>query len=342
MGRRFLALLTASLTLVLASGDPLQAQSAFYEGKTLRVIVGLAAGGGYDTYARVIGRHLGRHIPGTPAVVVENMPGAGSLIAANHLYKVAKPDGLTLGHFTGGLFMGQLLGQRGIEFDAKGFEFVGSAVKEDVVCGFTRASGVTSLEAWTASRTPVKMGGIAPGITPDSAARILKATLGLPIQVVTGYKGTSEIRLAAESGEVAGACWSWESMRTTWRRALEAGEVAVVLQVTAKPFADLPNVPLAISLARTDEARRLIQVGVQDAAAYARPFVLPPGTPPDRVQTVRRAFQETLKDPTFVAEAEKARLTLDPATGEELARIVEGLSKLDAPFLARLKEILYQ
>ena len=340
MPRRLFAVLIVLVVLILAgTGRPAVAQS-FYEGKTIRIIVGLAPGGGFDTYARVIARHLGKHVPGNPTLVVENMPGAGSLIAANHIYKVAKPDGLTVAKFNGPLMMGQVLGQPGIEFDARKFEFIGAAVTEDVACTLTKASGITTVEKWMASPTPVKIGSIAPGTSPENTARILKATLGLPIQLVSGYKGTAEIRLAAEGGEVAGACWSWESMRATWRNGLEAGDVIPVLQVTARPFPDLPKVPLAIDLAKTDEARRLIAVGVQNAASFARPFVLPPGTPKDRVQVLRRAFQDTLKDGAFLAEAEKAKLTIGPVTGEELERMVAELFTLDAGLVAKLKAIL--
>jgi len=159
---------------------------------------------------------------------------------------------------------------------------------------------------------------------------------------VTGYKGTAEIRLAAESGEVAGACWAWESMRSTWRKALDAGEAVPILQVTAKPMADLPRVPLAISLAKTDEARRLIQVGIQDGSVYSRPFVAPPGTPKERVQVLRKAFQETLNDKALLAEAEKAKLTLDPVAGEELEKIIADLFSLDPAFVDKLRAVLYK
>ncbi len=335
-----LALSTTFIVLASLGGPPAEAQP-FFEGKTVRVIVGLAPGGGFDTYARVIARHMGKHVPGNPTFVVENMAGAGSLIAANHVYKVAKPDGLTVGKFNGSLMLGQVLGQAGVEFDARKFEFIGAAVKEDVVCSLTKASGITSVEKWTAAKAPVKLGGIAPGASPDNSARVLKAVLGLPIQVVSGYRGTAEIRLAVDGGELAGACWSWESMRATWRSALEAGDVIPVMQLTGKPFPDLPNVPLAINLAKSEEARRLIQVGLQNTGAFARPFVLPPGTPKERVQVLRRAFQETLKDPAFLAEAEKAKLTLDPVTGDELEKMVGELFTLDPALLARLKDILY-
>src|SRR5262245_30401839 len=252
--RALIALVAASGVLVSVGGGGGHAQT-FYAGKTVRINVGFAAGGGYDTYARLLSRHLGRHIPGNPTLIVDNLPGAGSLIAANHLYRVAKPDGLTLAHFNGVLFLGQVLGQPGIEFDSRKFELIGAAVKEDVAGEMTRASEITSVEKWMGAKTPVKLGGVAPGAAPDNTARILKAALGLPIQLVSGYKGTAEIRLAAEAGEIAGACWAWDSMKVTWRQALDAGDAVPVLQVVAKKFSALSNVPLAISFAKTDEAR---------------------------------------------------------------------------------------
>src|SRR5262247_209581 len=341
MSSRLLTLSTLAIVLA-AGGGTARAQPSFYEGKTVRLVVGFAPGGGFDTYARVISRHMGRHVPGSPTLVVENMAGAGSLISANHLYRVAKPDGLTIGHFNGGLFLGQALGQPGIEFDARKFELIGAPIREDAVCALTKASGIASVEKWLAAKTPVNLGGVAPGGTPDANARILKAALGLPIQLVSGYKGTAEIRLAASSGEVAGACWSWESMRSTWRAALDSGEVVAVLQTSARAFPDLAGVPLALGLAKTDDARQLIKVGIQNAAAFARPLALPPGTPKDRVLMLRKAFQETLKDIAFLAEAEKAKLTLDPVTAEDLERMVTEAFALDPALLAKLKDILYK
>jgi len=280
-------------------------------------------------------------VPGKPAVIVENMTGAGGLIAANHLYKVAKADGLTLAHFNGSHMMGQVLGQPGIEFDARKFEFLGAMVKEDVVCGFAKSSGVTSIDKWMAAKTPVKLGGVSTGSPVDNSAKILKAALGLPVQVVSGYRGTAEIRLAADSGELAGACWAWESMRATWRAGLEGGQVVVILQLTSKSFPDLPGVPLAINFAKTDEARQLIQMA-HYAGAYARPFYLPPGVSKERVQILRTAFEETLKDKAFLAEADKMKLTIDPVTGEEMTKLVASLFALDPAVLAKLKAVLYQ
>jgi tripartite-type tricarboxylate transporter receptor subunit TctC len=207
---RFLCSLIAIAALGVADISRAASVDDFYKGKNVRIVVGFSAGGGFDTYARALARHMGKHIPGSPGVVVENMTGAGSLIAANHVFKVAKPDGLTIGHFIGGLFLGQVLGQPGIEFDARKFEFIGAPISDHVVCAMTKGSGITSVDRWMASKTPVKMGGIAPGTsTPDNATRILKTALGLPIQLVTGYKGTADVRLAAEGGEIGGFCCVW-------------------------------------------------------------------------------------------------------------------------------------
>jgi tripartite-type tricarboxylate transporter receptor subunit TctC len=340
VGKRFLLLprvLIASLVLVTGA-----AADDFYKGKTIRIVVGFSAGGGFDTYARAIARHMAKHIPGQPAIVVENMTGAGSLIAANHVYKVAKPDGLTIGHFIGGLFLGQVLGQKGIEFDARKFEFIGAPVTDHVVCAMTKASGITSMEKWMAAKTPVKMGGIAPGTsTPDNATRIFKAALGLPIQLVTGYKGTADVRLAAESGEIAGGCWGWDSVSVTWRKALDGGDAVVVLQANRKTHPDLPQVPQAIKLAKSDEGRKMIEAGVHSDSDIVRTYTLPPKTPKDRVQSLRKAFESTLKDPEFLADAKKSRLNVDPVGPEAIEKDIANLFKLDPSLISKFKDILY-
>jgi tripartite-type tricarboxylate transporter receptor subunit TctC len=327
------------LVLIFFASGAGAADPEYYRGKTVRIIVGLSAGGGFDVYARTMARHMGKHIPGNPAFVVDNMPGAGSMIAANHVYKAAKPDGLMLGHFVGSLFMQQLLGRPGAEFDALKYEFVGAPIPEKTACALTKASGISNMDHWFATKTPVKLGATGSGPIVD-VPKILKAALGLPVQLVLGFKGTADIRLAAESGEIAGACWSWDAIKSTWAKGLESGDVNIVLQALPQPHPDLPKVPLAIAYAKSEQARQLIQVGIHDAADVARPFVMSPGTPKDRVQAMRAAFVATLKDPAFLAETEKSKLDVDPVTGETLEKIVAGLYKMNPAILANLKEVL--
>ena len=330
---------TVLAAICFFSATSLGAEVDYYRGKTVRIVVGLSAGGGFDIYARALARHMGKHIAGNPAFVVDNMPGAGSMIAANHVYKAAKPDGLTIGHFVGSLFMQQLLGRPGAEFEATKYEFVGAPIPEKTACALTKASGIISIDRWFAAKTPVKLGATGSGPIVD-VPKILKSAVGLPIQLVLGFKGTADIRLAAESGELAGACWSWDAIKSTWTRGLESGDVNIVLQAVAKPLADLPKIPLAIGYAKSQDARQLIEVGIHDAADIARPFVMPPGTPKDRVQIIRQAFLATLKDPAFVAEAEKSKLEIDPVSGEALEKIVAGIYKMNPAILAKLKEVL--
>ena len=339
MGRIIRWLITASVGLYIFTGVGQATAQDFYEGKIIRIIVGLSPGGAYDTYARALSRHMRKHIPGSPTITVENMPGAGTLIAANHLYKAAKPDGLTMGNFVGSVLMGQVLGQKGIEFDARRFEYVGAPARYNLACVFSKASGITNLDKWIGSKTPVKMAGLAQGNSIDNAIRILRTTLGLPIQLVSGYKGMAEIRLATEAGEVAGTCFG---PRAVWQKALDAEEVTPVLQATPKPAPDLPKVPLAINLAKTEEARKLIEVGVHNDNAIALTYALPPGTPKDRVAMLRRAFMDTMGDAEYFAEVKKFRLEVDPVDGKEVERVINDSFSLDPILLGKLKDILYK
>jgi len=341
MAVRMLRRLASAILLALLLLPALApAQEPFFKGKTVRIVVGFAAGGGFDTYSRAMARYWGRHIPGNPSIIVENMAGAGSLIAANHVYRVARPDGLTIGNFGGGLFMQQLKGGAGIEFDARRFEFLGVPVQDNRSCVFTKASGITSMERWMAAKAPVKIGTTAPGDLVHDGPKILQAALGLPIHLVSGYKGTADIRLAAESGELAGGCWGWDSIKSTWSRALESGDAIMVVQMVSKPHPDMPKVPLAISFAKTDDARQLIEAGVTIPAITNRPYVVPPGTPKERVQMLRRAFDATMKDPEFAADAKKSRIDLEPIAGEEVQKMVAGMFNLSPALIAKLRDAL--
>jgi tripartite-type tricarboxylate transporter receptor subunit TctC len=316
------------------------AQEPFYKGKTIRLIVGLAPGGGYDLYSRVIARHIGKHIPGNPTIVVDNMTGAGSVIAGNHMYKAAKPDGLTIGHILGGLFLQQLLQNPAIEFDGRKFEYIGVPAQDHFLIGLSKATGITSFENWMASRKSVKLGGVTPGGATDDIPKVVAATLGLPIKVVTGYKGTGPIRLAFDSGEVDGVCNAWESFKSTWRTQIESGEVVIVLQGTVKAHPELPNVPVAFDFLKTEEARKLFQVVVRVHGPSTRPYFLPPGTPKERVRILRKAYMETMRDPEFLADAKKANLDLNPDDGVGLERNVKSIFDLEPSLVAKLKEIL--
>jgi tripartite-type tricarboxylate transporter receptor subunit TctC len=320
---------------------PVSSQEPFYKGKTVRVVVGFSPGGGFDVYSRAISRHINKHLPGNPTVIVENMTGAGSLVAANHIFKVAKADGLTIGNINGGIFVQQLLGWPGIEFDALKYEHVGVPVKDKSVCVMTQASGVTTFEKWTVSKTPLKVGATGPGSATHNVPLILKEALDLPIQLVSGYKGIADVRLAAEGGELAGVCgWTWDSLKATWPKALESGDAVVVLQTVSQPIAELPKVPLAINAAKTEEARQLIQAGIHDVSDLTYSYVLPPGTPKERVEIVRKAFADTMKDAEFIADTKKSKLGIDPMTGDELEKTIGRLFKLSPAVVAKLKDVL--
>ncbi|MEE9147079.1 MAG: tripartite tricarboxylate transporter substrate-binding protein [Candidatus Tectomicrobia bacterium] len=342
MAKRYAVLLAALVWLALvATSVRAETAAEFYQGKTIRFIVGFSPGGGFDTYSRAIARHIGKHIPGHPSTVVENKRGAGSLIAANYMYLKAKPDGLTIGNWIGGLVLQQAMGGRaGIKFDARKFEWVGVPVTDHPVCALMRASGITSLDAWLAAKTPVKVGATAPGSSTDDIPRIVRVALELPLKLVEGYKGTAKIRLAAEGGEVAGGCWAWESVKVTWRRGIESGDVIPVLQINPQRHPELQDVPNAIELAKTDKARQLLTAGVHNTAAITRFYSLPPGTPKDRVKILQDAFMATMQDPEFLAEARQAKLDIDPKSGPEVKQIVAGFFDMDAALLATLREIL--
>jgi tripartite-type tricarboxylate transporter receptor subunit TctC len=340
MQRLLLALSVVFLGAFAGESNHALAQGNFFEGKAVRLVVGFTAGGGYDAYTRTLARHMGKHIPGNPSMIVENMPGAGSMISANYTYKAARPDGLTMGHFIGGLFLQQLLGKPGIEFDAAKFQFVGVPAQDNFVIGLAKSTGITDVESWMGSKQVVKFGGVASGSGSDDFPNLLKATLGLPIQLVSGYKGTADVRLAFNSGEVSGLSNSWESTKSTWRNELESGDLKLILQATLKPHPEHPKLPMALNYAKTEEAKRLISTVARVHGPTVRPYVLPPNTPPDRVQILRKALMATMKDPEFLAEAKKANLDINPEDGATLEQNVKEILQLEPALVAKLKESL--
>jgi tripartite-type tricarboxylate transporter receptor subunit TctC len=312
----------------------------FYQGKTIRLIVGFAAGGGFDTYSRAIARHLGKHIPGKPSIVVENMTGAGSLISANHIFNIAKPDGLTIGNWIGPLVLQQAIGNPAAKFDGRKFGYLGVPVADSGVCALTKASGITSADQWLASKKPVKLGGTAPGSTTDDVPRIVSEAIGLPMQMISGYKGTSDIRLAADGGEIDGGCWAWESIKPTWQKGIEAGSVNIVIQSMTESHPELKHVPLAVKYAKTADARALLDVVNGPYGQLARPYTTPPGLPKDRLELLQKAFMDTMKDKEFLDDAKKAKLEIQALDGPTAAKQFAALYNLKPDLQAKLKGII--
>jgi len=335
-----LKLTSFTLAAVLCSAISALAQDQFFKGKTVRVIVPFSAGGGYDIYSRIMGRHMGKYIPGNPVFVVDNMTGAGGLIGVNHVYKVAKPDGLTMATPIGTMFVDQLIGKPGIEFDGRKFEYIGAPAQDTQLLIVHKRTGLKSVEQWLAHPTPVKFGSTGPGSANESIPKIAKEAINLPLQVVSGYKGSSVIRLAFNSGEVDGVANAWESMVSTWPQETQNGDAVVLLQAAGKRHADLPNVPLVIDFAKSDMAKKLVQGVINNFGATARPYVVTPGTPKARVEILRKAFMDTMRDPEFGAELKRAKLDLNPLDGATLDRNIRELFALDKALIPKLTEIL--
>jgi len=327
----------AALSLVAA---PQASADDFYKGKTVTFVVGFSAGGGFDTYTRLIARHFSKHLPGNPTVVVENRTGAGSLIAANYIFNQAPADGTVIGNWIGPLVLQQVLGNKAAKFDGRKFGWLGAPVSDTGVCALTEASGIKTMDDWFNSKRDIKIGGTAPGSTTNDVPRLVQAALGFPMKLVEGYKGTAKVRLAAESGEVDGGCWAWESIKPTWAKGLQSGEVRVVLQTIEKPHPDLKNVPLASQYAKTDEARALLGIANGTYSQGVRPYSVPPGVPQDRLQLLQKAFMETMRDPELLAEAKKSKIDIDPIDGPTVAKLMAGLYELNPAFKSKLGNLL--
>ena len=328
--------IAAASAMSFASTAPAQ---EFLKDKTLTFIVGYSPGGTYDQYTRLIARHINKHVAGNPTRIVENMPGAGGIIAANHLYNRVKPDGLTIAAWASPLILQHVMGNEATKFDGRKVGWVGIPGPYDTACHFNRESGIRTVDDWFASKRPLKIASIGPGTSLSDVPKLLKAALGLPLDMVEGYKGGAEARLAVESGEVDGLCASWQATKVTWRSQMESGKIRVVLQATLKSHPDLKNVPLAINYAKTDEARTLLRVA-DNVHVYQFPYSVAPGTPPERLQVLQQGFIKTLRDPELIAEAKKADLEVEPIDGPTTAKTFAGLYELNPSLIAKLKEIL--
>jgi tripartite-type tricarboxylate transporter receptor subunit TctC len=307
----------------------------FYKGKTIRVAVGFAAGGGYDTYARAVVRHMGKHIPGNPEFVVDNMTGAGSLIAANYTYNKADRDGTFLGVWNSAFVLYQALGDRAVRLDAPKLGWIGAPVKGSPHCSVMAFTGLNSFEDILKSGKSLKMGATRAGSTYNDLPKILNETIGSKFNVITGYEGTSKILLGMRSRELEGGCWGWESARVVARPMLEAkGDDRLIPVIIHRKWKDplvkdLPLIPEMIK-AKADQDGLAVYQAWGGQYEFQRPFVAPPGLPQDRLEVLRKGFTATFKDPEFLAEAEKSKLYLDYVSADEIHGHVKDILHITA------------
>lgn len=303
----------------------------FYQGKAIRFVVGFSPGGGYDTYTRTVARHIGKHIPGNPATVVENMTGAGSLIAANHIYNNAEPDALTVGVWNAQILFMDSMGDPSVRLDGRKLGWIGSPGKDTVACGIMGFAGAATMDDILRSRKELRMGATRGGNTVN-LPQMLNRWAGANFKVIPGYAGTSKIRVAMQSREVDGACWTWESMRSTARSMLDAkGDDRFIPFVIAKRWEDpeVREIPEFREVFKDPEKAKAFDVW-NAPNEFARPFSVPPGTPPDRLAILREAFKATLEDPHFLADAKRAKLTIELTPGEEIERRVKDVYSISA------------
>ena len=321
------------VAMVLMSARPLSAQADpvadFYRGKQVRFITGYSAGGLFDLSTRIFARHIGKFIPGKPNLWVDNMTGAGGLIATNYLANSAARDGSVILNLDGALLRLQALGNPSAKFDARKFNWLPSPGPDIQVCWVSKQSGWTSITEAFGTSKELKLGGLAPGTFPSDNARALQTALGVNLKIVDGFKGVTEIRLATESGEVDGSCSSYEGVQRSFPRELKSGDIRVIAQIGEKPWPGLERVPNAIDLAKSERGKWLLRLAVIGPNDINRLFTLPPGVPAERVAAMRKAFNATFNDAEFQAEVEKARVVLRPISVERIRDVA--LLWLDMP-----------
>jgi tripartite-type tricarboxylate transporter receptor subunit TctC len=316
----------AALCLTFIGGSSTVSRAEdFYKGKTIRFIVGYAPGGGYDTYTRAVARHIGKFIPGNPAALVENMEGAGSLLAANYMFNKADADGLTVGNFNSGMVTQQALGAKGIRFDARKFGWVGAPGKGWPTCMVMGFTGLRTLDDVMKSGDKLKFGGTRAGASSDDLPKLMDALMGTHLQVISGYKGTGPIRVALQRREISALCSGWESMRVTARSMLDAQGDNKLIPFVIHGHVEDPEVkdlPQYTKVIKGEESIKAFKAWANQYD-FQRPLMVPPKTPKDRLQTLRIALQKTVADPDFLAEAKKSKLVIDKVTGEDIERSVD-------------------
>jgi tripartite-type tricarboxylate transporter receptor subunit TctC len=312
----------------------------FYKGKQVNLTVGSSAGGGYDTYARLIARHISNHIPGNPGIVVQNMPGAGSNKAAAYISSVAPKDGTAIAAIFPGAILQPLLGDAAVQHDPAKLGYLGSANSDTYICfARTDAPAKSFNDALT---TEVILGASNEGGTTRDLPAMLNNLIGAKFRIVTGYAGSKEITLAVERNEVHGACGiGWTGLPTLYPHWFERNIVKVLAQISMKghPELNAKGVPLAASFAKSDEDRQVMEL-VMSQGVFGRPYVLPPGVPAERVAALRKAFTATLQDKALLAEVERMKLDVDSMAGDELQSLVARLYALPPAVIQRAKQSL--
>jgi tripartite-type tricarboxylate transporter receptor subunit TctC len=305
----------------------------FYRGRTLTVLISYTVGGGYDLYARVLARYLGKHVPGNPTVVPENMPGAGGLRASNYLYSAAPKDGSVIGTFSRSIPTMPLVTPTAVSFDGRKFSWIGSMSSDTSLCLTGSKSAVKTFHDMLTM--PVVMGGQFAGADSDIYAHLYKNIFGAPIKLVSGYPGTNEIVLAMERGEVDGICGlSWGTIKVAHPEWLKQKTVNFLVQAALKKEPELADVPLALDLIQDPEKRQILSIHFAPQS-MGRPFAAPPGIPEDREAALTKAFDETMKDPDLLAEAAKEKMDISPMSGHEIDALLGQLYAISPDVVAK-------
>jgi tripartite-type tricarboxylate transporter receptor subunit TctC len=319
---------------------PVQAQSVaeFYNKTPVQLLIGFPAGNAYDTYGRAVARHLGKHIPGNPNVVVVNRPGAGSLTSANFLYNGAPKNGSTIATFNRSVPLDPLMGNAAARFDPRKFYWLGSVGNEVSVCVSWHTSAVKTFNDLISKN--LVLGATSFSADTGIYPLVLKNVFDAKLKIITGYPGGGEINLAMESGEVQGRCgWSWsgvKSQRSAW---LRDRQINVLVQMGLQKAKDLPDVPLILDVAKGAEQRKILEV-INSRQEFAWPFAAPPDIPADRARALREAFAATMKDPEFLADAKKIQIDVNPISGSAVAKLINDVYSTPEAILAKVRSII--
>jgi tripartite-type tricarboxylate transporter receptor subunit TctC len=318
-----------------------KAVADFYSGKTIRMVVGAGAGGGFDTYTRAIARHIPRHIPGQPNIIVENKPGAGGATALNTVYTTEPQDGTVIAHPTGAFVTAQLQNAQGVQYDATKGHYLGAPFATVYVLVADKRAGVTSMDQLIGPNAKEMTVGVqSPGSTPYNIVVLSQELLEAKLRVIPGYESSNNLRVVMERGEVQSFPNSWESIKVTSMEKITSGEWIPLVQFTDRKLTDLPNVPTVIELAKTPEAKELLDYGIVKPNIFSRPYLVAPGVPMDRVLALRQALEKTFADPEFRAEAQRLQLDVDPVGADELAKSVADYLRMPGPIKERLVKFL--